>query len=134
MVKQVSIFAENTKGALLKITEVVSGSGVNIYSCVTNDSGEYGVVRMIVDNPDKAVEALANRGYQCRESGVIGIKLSDETGKLKELFDDIHYSNININYIYTSFDRGSGQPVIIVSSEDGLMTEACLKAKGYETI
>lgn len=134
MVKQVSIFAENTKGALLKITEVVSGSGVNIYSCVTNDSGEYGVVRMIVDNPDKAVEALNEGGYQCRVSGVIGIKLSDETGKLKELFDDIHYSNININYIYTSFDRGSGQPVIIVSSEDGLMTEACLKAKGYETI
>lgn len=58
MLKQVSIYAENRKGTMQKITSVLLKENINILGSVTNDSAEYGIIRMIVSNPEKTVEAL----------------------------------------------------------------------------
>ena len=71
MLKQVSIYAENVKGKMLEITDVLMENNVNILGSVTNDSAEYGIVRMIVDNPSKAIEALTKKGIICKMTDVI---------------------------------------------------------------
>ena len=68
MLKQLSIYAENKKGALQTMTNALYEAGINIWGSVTNDGAEYGINRMVVSDPDKAKEVLTERGYLCRRS------------------------------------------------------------------
>ena len=63
MLKQLSIFAENKKGTMQQITQILFENDVNILGSVNNDSAEYGIVRMVVSDPDKAEQALQAAGY-----------------------------------------------------------------------
>ena len=64
MLHQVSIFAANTKGALSRITSILARNDINIYTMLATDSAEFGIIRLIVDQSDKASEALEKEGYQ----------------------------------------------------------------------
>ena len=66
MLNQVSVFAENTKGALRKMTSVLADANINIYTMLANDSAEFGIIRLIVTNPELAVSKLQEAGYQCQ--------------------------------------------------------------------
>ena len=100
MLKQLSIYAENRKGTLQSITQILADAGINIWgSCIMTDK-EYGINRMVVSEPEKAMEALEGAGYLCRLTSVIGVELADEVGNLNRLLQALSESNININYIY----------------------------------
>ena len=75
MLKQLSIFAENIKGKMQQVTGILLEENINILGSVTNDSAEYGIVRMVVSNPDRALEALTNAGFICKLSDVLGLSL-----------------------------------------------------------
>ena len=85
MLKQVSIYAENRKGTMQKITAVLLKENINILGSVTNDSAEYGIIRMIVSEPERTVEALEAAGYLCRLTAVLGVEVEDEVGNLNHL-------------------------------------------------
>ena len=72
MLKQLSIFAENVKGAMHKMTQILQENDINILGSVTNDSAEYGIVRMVVSDPDKAGKALTEAGFLCKLTDVLG--------------------------------------------------------------
>jgi hypothetical protein len=134
MLKQVSIFAENKKGTMQKITAALQEKQINIWGSVTNDSAEYGIIRMVVSDPQKAVEALQSAGYLCRLTDVIGVEVEDEVGRLNQLLLALEDCNINVNYIYLSFNRTSGKPVMIFDAEDIWEAEECLIARGFTAL
>jgi hypothetical protein len=134
MLKQVSIFAENKKGTMQKITAALQEKQINIWGSVTNDSAEYGIIRMVVSDPQKAVEALRSAGYLCRLTDVIGVEVEDEVGRLNQLLLALEDCNINVNYIYLSFNRTSGKPVMIFDAEDIWEAEECLIARGFTAL
>ena len=78
MLKQLSIFAENIKGKMQQVTGILLEENINILGSVTNDSAEYGIVRMVVSNPDRALKALTDAGFICKLSDVLGIEVKDE--------------------------------------------------------
>lgn len=129
--KQVSIYAENRKGAMLEITGILLEERINILGSVTNDSAEYGIIRMIVDAPEKASAALEKKGYLCRLTEVIGVEVEDEVGNLNKLLADLLNTNINVNYIYLSFNRESGKPIMVFSCPDAAEVRDSLRTKGY---
>ena len=131
MLKQVSIYAENVKGKMLEITDVLMENNVNILGSVTNVSAEYGIVRMIVDNPTKAIEALTKRGIICKMTDVIGVEVKDEVGNLNRLLKALHDANINVDYLYLSFNRESGCPIMVLHTADAKEVENSLSAKGF---
>ncbi len=131
MLKQVSIYAENVKGKMLEITDVLMENNVNILGSVTNDSAEYGIVRMIVDNPTKAIEALTKKGIICKMTDVIGVEVKDEVGNLNRLLKALHDANINVDYLYLSFNRESGCPIMVLHTADAKEVENSLSAKGF---
>ena len=88
MIKQISIFTENRKGAMRDITETVSNAGIDIYNVVTNDSAEYGIARMLLTDPDKGLELLRSKGYMCKIDKVIGVQIPDDVGSLTKLLTD----------------------------------------------
>ena len=131
MISQLSIFAENKKGAMSAITNILSEAGISIHSFVTNDSAEFGIIRMIVSDTEKAGRLLAEAGYQLKRTAVMAITVSDEPGSLGRLLKVIETAYININYLYTSFDRESGSPVIVIHAEDMTELEIMLTSHGY---
>ena len=85
MMKQLSLFAQNNKGTLQDITGILKNEQINILGSVTNDSAEYGIIRMVVSAPEKAALALENAGYLCRLTDVTGVEVADEVGNLHNL-------------------------------------------------
>ncbi len=134
MLKQVSVFTENSKGTFQRVTGILVDADINIWGSVTNDSAEFGIIRMVVSNPDAAYRALTDAGYMCRQTYVLGIEMKDEVGSLNNLLLSMIESNININYMYLSFNRDSGMPVMVVHTEELREVEACLKGKGFKLL
>lgn len=131
MLKQVSIFAENKKGTFQSITSILQKEGINILGSVTNDSPEYGIVRMIVSDTDKALSALSENGYLCKSTEIIGVEIADKIGSLNRILLELESSNINIDYTYLCFNRESGMPIIILHTEDVYEVQNHLKSKGF---
>ena len=134
MLKQLSIYAENKKGVMQNITGILKNEDINILVSVTNDSAEYGIVRMVVSEPDKAMEALIAAGYLCHVIEVIGVEVEDKTGNLNDLLLTLKDSNVSVDYLYLSFNRDSGKPIMVFHTEDTMEVRACLKSRGYTVL
>ena len=134
MLKQLSIYAENKKGALQTMTNARYEAGINIWGSVTNESSEFGMVRMIVSDPDKALKELSAQDYLCRMTNVIGVEVEDEVGNLNALLTAFLDSNINVDYVYLSFNRDTGKPVLVLHTEDLEEAESCILSKGFSAI
>lgn len=132
--KQLSIYAENKKGTFMHVTGILMEEGINILGSVTNDSAEYGIIRMVVSDPDKAVTALEKAGYLCKLTDVIGVEMADEVGNLHHLLKALSESHINVEYVYLSFNRDSNKPILIFHSEDIAAVAACVASKGFTVI
>ena len=134
MLKQVSIFVENKKGTFQSITSILQEENINILGSVTNDSAEYGIIRMVVSDAEKAKKALEEAGYLCKLTDVIGVEVEDKVGNLNALLQALSESNINVNYIYLSFNRDSGKPVMVLQTEDISSVESCIVGKGFRVV
>lgn len=132
--KQVSIYAENRKGTMQKITEILLRKKINILGSVTNDSAEYGIVRMVVSDAEEASRALCEEGFICRLTEVIGVEVEDEVGNLNKMLTILMDSNISVDYLYLSFNRDSGKPIMVFHCEDVMEVKACLESKGYSVL
>ncbi len=126
MVQQISVFAENTKGAMRRITDAIHEADVNIIALVTNDSAEFGIVRMIVDDSEKAAKALKDAGYQVHCDDVLGVEMDDTPGGLNAVLKAIEDSNTNIDYLYISYDRKRSMPIAIIHTQELPELEECL--------
>ena len=132
--KQVSIYAENKKGTMQKITGILLENSINILGSVTNDSAEYGIVRMVVSDAEVASAKLQEEGFICRLVEVIGVEVEDEVGNLNKMLAILEESNISVDYLYLSFNRDSGKPIMVFHCEDILEVKACLESKGYTVL
>ena len=133
MLKQVSLFTENTEGGLFKITSILAKADINIYTMLANDSAEFGIIRLIVDKPELAIDVLNDNGYQCRQDKVIAVVMEDTPGYLDGILAAIHGANIDISYLYISFDRSAVKPVVIFKTNEP-ETATFLIGRGYKLL
>ena len=134
MLKQLNIYAENKKGTLEHITRILLEHDINILGSMTDDGAEYGVNRMVVSDPKTAAESLAKAGYQCTVKNVIGVEVKDEVGNLHKLMKTLLDMNINVQYVYLSFNRESGLPIMVFCTEDIWEVEDGLRNRGYQVV
>ncbi len=134
MLDQIAIFAENQKGAMHRITDILARNDINILGSVTNDSAEYGIVRMLVNDPPRALQVLEDAGYICKMTDVLGIECEDRVGALNHLLSALDESNISVDYLYLSFDRDKASPIMVMHVEDTVEVEECLRAKGFSVL
>ncbi|SHI53675.1 Uncharacterized conserved protein, contains tandem ACT domains [Anaerovibrio lipolyticus DSM 3074] len=133
MLQQISLFTENKQGGLVKITSVLAKSNINIYTMLANDSAEFGIIRLIVDRPDEAIKALKDAGYQCRLDKVIAVTMEDVPGYLDKILSSVDGANIDICYLYISFDRSTGKPVAVFKTNEP-ETATFLLGKGFNLV
>ena len=134
MLKQVSLFTANTNGALSQVTNVLAQAGINIFTMIASDSAEFGIVRLIVDDAEKAQDKLTAAGYQCRIDRVLAVDMpSDAPGTLDRILNSLHQANVFIKYCYISFDRTSASPIAVIKTDEP-ETETFLRGKGYHLL
>lgn len=134
MLKQISIYAENKKGALEHITAILLKEGINILGSMTEDGADFGVNRMVVSDPDKAKAALEAESYLVSVKDVIGVEVEDKVGNLNSLLKNLLEMNINVNYLYLSFNRQSGLPIMVFCTDDVWEVENAIKERGFRTL
>ena len=131
MIRQLSIFAENKKGAMARMTRVLAEAGIDMNTLITNDSAEFGIVRMLVSDPDAAGKVLREAGYMCHDDFVAAAEIGEECGSLNKLLAVIDDGNINLDYLYVTYHARRRLPVIILRSTDLMEVEEFLQARGY---
>ena len=134
MIKQLSIYSENKKGTMMEITRVLTNNGINIWGSVTNDSAEFGIIRMLVSDTEKALERLKEEGYLCHSDYVAAAEISDECGSLNGLLSAISDGNINLDYLYVTYNTLSRLPVAILRAADLMEVEEFLRGRGYNIL
>ena len=97
--QQLSIFAENKKGTMNSITQILADAGINMNTLITNDSAEFGIVRMLVSDADAAASALKASGYMCKVDDVLAVEIRDEAGSLNALLAILTRGNLTLDYI-----------------------------------
>jgi len=134
MIRQLSILAENRKGAMNRITRILYEAGIDMNTLITNDSAEFGIIRMLVSDTDKAAKVLGEAGYMCHSDAVAAAEISDECGSLNSLLTVISDGNINLDYLYVTYNSLSRLPVAILKAVDLMEVEEFLRARGYRTL
>ena len=126
LIKQLSLFLENKLGRLANVCRIMAQEGVNIRALSIADATDFGVLRLIVDNPDLAQEKLKARGIIVSITDVIGIKVPDRPGGLAEALDLLGMENISVEYMYAFVGKSGDQAMVILRLDDN--------AKGIEAV
>ncbi len=121
-IKQLSVFIENKTGELNDFTNVLSKNKISIKSILLADSTDFGLVRTIVDNPEKAKVILEDNGFSVRFTNVFGVKIDDVVGSFDKIVTALSKNNINIQYTYSFYESDIG--IFIFSVEKDKFNEA----------
>lgn len=131
LIKQLSVFVENVKGRLVGITEALLKEGINIASFSLAETSDYGVLRMIVSDPDKGRRALKDQGISARLTDVVAVKLRQEPGTLGNLLKMFSEEGFSVKYMYTLSTTGNNTSIIIKLADPKAGLEA-LSKHGYQ--
>lgn len=134
MLEQISIFSENKKGALSRMTGILMDNGFNLQAMIVNDSAEFGIVRFILEDSKRAQKLMEDAGYLCHADLVFGVVISDEVGSLHRLLEATTDAGINIDYIYMSHQRGGNNMIAVFHTQDMEGVEEALTWRGYELL
>ena len=127
MIRQISVFVENQPGSMMNVTNVLTEAHVNIRAISTFDTPEFGIMRLVVDDPVRAKESLTSKGFVNRVSDVIGAELKDEKGNLNQMLKILADGQIYVNYIYSFVIREGKAPVMVFHTDDFEKAESVLK-------
>lgn len=128
MIRQISVFVENQPGSMMNVTSVLTEAGVNIRAISTFDTPEFGIMRLVVDDPVSAKNSLTAKGFVTRVSNVIGVELKDEQGNLNQMLKILADGKINIDYIYSFVIREGKAPVMVFHTDNFEQAEKVLEA------
>ncbi len=131
-IQQLSVFLENRTGELADFTKILSQNGVSIKSIILADSSDFGLVRSIVDNPQKAKVVLEDAGFSVRFSEVFGVKIEDYIGSFDKVIEILAKENINIYYTYSFYEADAG--IFIFSVDDTDKAVISLEKEGVQIV
>ena len=112
-VRQISVFVENTSGRLAEVTRLLADAKVNLRAISVADTADFGILRLIVDDYDRAVAAFEKGGFTAKMTEVIGVEVPDRPGGLAEVMELFHREGVNIEYIYSSLEKHVDNAVVI---------------------
>ena len=129
-VKQVTVFIGNKEGRIEKVTEVLKENGINISSLSLAEAVDFGLLRLIVSEPEKAKDALKAEGLSARLSDVIAVEISNEPGSLHDLLTTLVDYNIEYMYVLSNADKAS----MIMKIKDYETAESVLSTSGFRVL
>ena len=134
MPHQVSVFAENKPGKISRVTEILSQNNINIRAITISDSGDYGIIKLLLDKPAQGNECLKREGIASTLKDIVAIKIDDSPGGLHKAASILATNSINVEDAYGFTIREKNQAVFVFQVEDVPLTEKLLKNAGFDLL
>ncbi len=131
VIKQLSVFIENREGRLERVTESLSEKNINIISFSLADTSEYGMLRMIVSNPEEGRKVLKEEGFSAMLTDVIAVKIAQKPGTLHSVLKVLFEAGLSVEYMYTLTTVGTDTSIIMKLSDLNAALQI-LETSGYE--
>lgn len=117
-ISQISLFLENKKGRLYKVLHLLGDAGVDIKALTIADNEDFGVLRMVVDDPDLALEVLKKAGFVVNITEVVAVEVNDAPGGLVAVLKILNDNDVNVEYIYAFEERKIDKAIVVFRFDD----------------
>ncbi len=131
---QISVFLENKAGRLSEVTGVLADAGINIRALSVADTSDFGVLRLIVDDNQKALSALKNNGFSVGTTKVVALEVADRPGGLHHILDLLFRAKINVEYMYAFVNQSGSNAVMIFRFDHAEEAVKLLEENGMKII
>ena len=133
-IKQLTIFVENKKGAIVAITDTLAAHNVNIRALSIAETEDFGILRLIVNDDAVAERTLMDEGYLIKSTDVVGVKIGDAPGKLTAALGVLADAGMDVEYLYAFMARTEKHAYVVLRVRDNLAAESALEAAGFHLI
>ena len=133
-VEQISIFIENKFGRLAEVTRILGDAGVNIRTLSLADTSDFGILRLIVNDTEKAKAVLKERGFTVSKTEVVAVEIPDRPGGLADILQTLDADGINVEYMYAFVERCGENAVMIFRFDETQKAIATLTAKNFTVL
>lgn len=133
-VKQISVFIENKKGALAEVTGFIASRGINLYALSIADSQDFGILRIITDDPDKARELLREEGYTVTATSVLAVEIDDTPGSMAAILEVMSKADVVVEYTYAFIAKSENKAYMIFRVDNRDKASKALEASNISTI
>jgi len=133
-VEQISIFIENKSGRLAEIARILGDSGINIRALSLADTTDFGILRLIVNDREKAKQVLKEKGFTVSKTEVVAVEVPDRPGGLSEILQTLDRETINVEYMYAFVERCGENAVIIFRFDETEKAITTLQNKGFNIL
>lgn len=134
MPHQVAVFLENKPGKLERVTELLAAAQINIRAITIADSGDYGILKLLVDDPDRAYDILIEQGLAAARKEVLAMRISDQPGALLRIAHLLTRHQINIDDAYGFVLESGKSAVFVVQVQNPEETGRLLIKEGVELV
>jgi hypothetical protein len=117
-IKQISIFVENKPGRMAGVAKALGDAGVNIRALTIAEAGDFGVIRMVVDDTERGYTALREKGFMVSETDVLAVEIKDVPGGLYEIANSLGMNNVNVEYAYAFVTAKAERAMLILRVDD----------------
>lgn len=133
-IKQISIFIENKKGRLKKAMNILAENEINIRALSLADSSKFGVLRMIVDDTQKAQDFLESNNFIVKINDIIAVEVDDNPGGLNKSLEIIQDNDINLEYVYAFVEKKTDKAIVVMKVEDTQLAKSVLLSNGASVL
>jgi hypothetical protein len=133
-VEQISIFLENKSGRLADVTSVLSKVGINIRALYLADTADFGILRLIVNDSEKARQALKDQGFTVEKTKVVAVEVPDRPGGLSGILNTIKDEGINVEYMYAFVQKSGENAIVIFRFDEVEKSEEVLQKAGVRIL
>lgn len=133
-VDQLAVFLENKSGRLAAITKALSENSINIRALSVADTADFGILRLIVDDTEKAIRVLKEEGFTVGKATVIAVEVADKPGGLARVLAVLHDAGLNVEYMYAFVEKSGENAVLIFRFDDPDMAITILQNGGIKIL
>jgi hypothetical protein len=136
LTKQVSVFLENKSGRLREVCNALAEAGINIRALCIADTSDFGILRLILDDPERALRVLRDKGFSVGETDVLAVEVPDRPGGLAGVLASLPDGDLNVEYMYAFFTRREDQAIVVfrVADDQILRVAEALEAQGIRIL
>jgi len=131
---QLSVFLENKPGRLQQILRTLAGASINLQTLTIAEVTDFGILRLIVDRPEEAYQALKAEHVTCSRTEVLGVVLDDSPGALYKLMEAFSKRQLNIEYMYAYANSGQANSIMIFRFENLDAAQTALLEEGIQLV
>ncbi|MDD2269314.1 MAG: ACT domain-containing protein [Eubacteriales bacterium] len=131
IIKQISVFIENRSGRLAEVTSIIAEAGCSIRALSIADTTNFGILRLIVEETEKAEDALRKHGLAVSSTNVVSVRIEDKPGGLAKVLRLLSDNEFTVEYMYAFISKSDNEAQVVMHIDNALKADELLTKSGY---